>query len=60
MAFSFLPARAQPDMAAGRILVERLRLLYRNMDVSAIPMVPVALVLLFTLSNDANHWALLA
>ena len=58
MAFSLWPGQRQPDAAEGRILVERLRLLYRNMDVSAIPMVPVALLLLFTLSNDANHWAL--
>ena len=58
MAFSFWPRQRPPDAAESRILVERLRLLYRNMDVSAIPMVPVALLLLFTLSNDANHWAL--
>ena len=30
------------DAAQGRILIERLRLLYGNMDRSAIPMVPVA------------------
>ncbi len=58
MVFSFWRTQRPVDEAEGRILVERLRLLYRNMDVSAIPMVPVALLLLFTLSNEENHWAL--
>ena len=42
-----------------RLLVEQLRLLYGNVGVSVIPAVLLALLLVYTLRNDANSHALM-
>ena len=44
---------------ADRLLVEQLRLVYGNIGISVIPAFLLALLLVFTLHNDANRTALL-
>jgi signal transduction histidine kinase/CheY-like chemotaxis protein len=44
---------------ADRLLVEQLRLVYGNIGISVIPAFLLALLLVFTLQNDANRTALL-
>lgn len=44
---------------ADRLLVEQLRLVYGNIGISVIPAFLLALLLVFTLHNDANRAALL-
>lgn len=46
-------------LADDRILVEQMRLLYRNLGSSVVPAVLLAILLTITLSNDTNQIALL-
>lgn len=45
--------------AESRILIERLRLLHGSMAVSVTAMFPVVILLVWTLINDTNRWAIL-
>ena len=59
MALAF-PTRGKALTAPeGRILIERLRLLHGSMGVSVTAMFPVAFLLVCTLINDNNRWAIL-
>lgn len=59
MAFSFLVPGKTLSAAEGRILIERLRLLHGSMGVSVTAMFPVVILLVWTLINDSNRWAIL-
>ena len=45
--------------AESRVLIERLRLLHGGMGVSVMAMFPAVILLIWTLINDSNRWAIL-
>ena len=59
MALTFALRGQVLTAAEGRILIERLRLLHGSMGVSVTAMFPVAFLLVWTLINDNNRWAIL-
>ena len=59
MDLTFFRSAKKLSAAEGRVLIERLRLLHGSMGLSVTAMFPAVILLVWTLINDNNRWAIL-